>query len=201
MYSEARLQFVEGEALGVANRLAANIEGPIRCVDFLGRESVVSHEESIVRRDVVVEEVGGGLGVDRAIIENHEPIVLAGDPETLRGVGQGRRDQPCRHMARVGDVHSEHRAHRGQPSAVQEAAAGDRVGTTPPNLLVRVKRVLVVEIVYPSLVSIFHHGLFSFGARADAGADARADAGNEVGGIRSSGRAGRRVSSATFGRP
>ena len=96
---------------------AVDGEGPRLRLHLGGRNAVVADEVARGRGDRVVEEVRRGLRVDRAVVEEGEPVLA--HQHVL--VGERGGDEPRRHVAVERDRRAHHRRHRREPGAPEEA--------------------------------------------------------------------------------
>ena len=149
---EASLELCQGHAGGPQARLAGHLEGPLQRVYPLRcrRDAVVADEQALARRDGVVEEVCGGLGVERSVVQDPQ-AVLAGNRERLRGLCERCRNEAAWHPFGKGNGSTERRGHGGQPGAAQEAAPRQRTALAAPDPAVRPDGVCAVERVDASL--------------------------------------------------
>ncbi len=85
--------------------------------------SVVSDEEAVARRDLVVEKMGRGFGIDGAVVENGK-AVFAFDREGLVGLSQRGRNESGRKAVAEDDMTTEERAEGGQRLPPEKASPG-----------------------------------------------------------------------------
>src|SRR5262249_41230857 len=124
--------------------------------------AVVTDEELVSRRGVVVEHMLRGLGDQRPIAQHHELVTLAGETEMLGplwrlgALRESGRHEPTRHVGRERNGAAERRAHRGKPGSTQEPTAADTGCAT------EYKRVGALRIgvkLVERALNFIHHGV------------------------------------------
>ena len=97
---------------------AVHGEGPGVGIHFGGRYPVVADEMASGRSNRIVQQMRRGLGVDRTIVQQRQPVL----PDQYVLVRESGRDEPCRHVPVEWNRRSHHCRHGGESCSPQKAA-------------------------------------------------------------------------------
>ena len=134
---EVLLQILDAQLEGVVD-LAVHRQGPGQGVDGGRRNAVVANEQPVGRRDLIVQEMGRQLCVDRPVVKDDQPVL----PLDAEGFFRHRgRYEAGRHVPMKRNRGAHHGRHGGEPGALQKAAAV-RIGHPPEYQPVGLFRIL-----------------------------------------------------------